>query len=205
MRVTYLGHACFLLADDNFSLTIDPFSGIGFDLKDVKSDFCLCSHGHFDHCAVHAIDVSEVIDEEKFCEYPWLRVISSYHDDDKGMKRGENKIFIIDLSGIKICHMGDIGENFNVELCEKIESVDVLLIPVGGNYTIDAKTAFKYVQKINPKLVVPMHYKTKRNNVEIESKDEFLSYFDNVVKMPTSFEVDLPQELTVYDLNDDNF
>ncbi len=205
MRVAYLGHACFLLASDNFSVVIDPFSKIGFELNGIKSDFCLSSHGHFDHCSIHSIDANEVIDEEKFCNYPWLRVISSYHDTDKGAKRGKNNIFIIDMGGVKICHMGDIGENFNVELCKKLEGVDLLLIPVGGNYTIDVKTAFKYVQKINPKIVIPMHYKTKRNNVDIAGKGEFLSYFDNPVKMPNSFDLCLPKELTVYDLNDDNF
>ncbi|MBQ3571759.1 MAG: MBL fold metallo-hydrolase [Clostridia bacterium] len=206
MRVEYFGHACFLLADNNFSVIIDPFSGIGYELANPTADFCLCSHSHFDHNATHKVCVNKVISPNDYNTFSWLNVISSFHDEVKGCKRGENNIFVIEVGGFKVCHMGDLGEPFNSEICEKIGKIDILLIPVGGTYTINAKEAIEYVKKINPSLVIPMHYKTQKSQIDIAEKWEFLRSYSNVIKSKASFEIaKIPEELTVFDIDDNNF
>ena len=206
MRVKYFGHACFLLADNNFSVIIDPFSGIGYELDNPTADFCLCSHSHFDHNATHKVCVNKVILPNEYNAFPWLKVINSFHDEVNGGKRGENHIFVIELGGLKVCHLGDLGEPLNNEICKKIGKIDILLIPVGGTYTIDAKMAEKYVNKINPGIVIPMHYKTSKSQIDIAEKREFLSYYSNVNNSEAEFEItNIPKHLTVYDIDDKNF
>lgn len=205
MRVNYLGHACFLLADNKFSVIIDPFKEIGYELNFPRADFCICSHLHFDHCATENVIVKQIITKDNLSLFPQIRFIDSFHDEAFGSKRGLNYISIIDIGGFKVCHMGDLGEPFNEELVEKIGKIDLLLIPIGGNYTIDAKEAFKYVKAIGVKSVIPMHYKTSRSKIDIAEKKEFLQYFDNVSKVKSEFDFLLPNELTVYDVDDCNF
>ena len=205
MRVKYFGHACFLLADEQFSLIIDPFEGIGLELDYPRADFCVCSHSHFDHCAVHKVIVNEEITEENIHLHPQIKFIESFHDEVNGAKRGNNHIIIVEIGGYRVCHMGDLGEPFNSRLIDEIGSVDLLLIPIGGNYTIDSKTAYQYLSALGVKAVIPMHYKTPSNTVDIASKEEFLSYFDKIEAVSSEFDFNKPTELTVFDIDDSNF
>lgn len=206
MRVKYFGHACFLLADNSFSILIDPHSGIGYELNNPAADFCICSHQHFDHNAVDKVIVKKVISENDYFKFPWLKVINSFHDEVSGAKRGNNNVIVVNIGGYKICHLGDLGEPLNKELCKKIGSVDVLLIPIGGVYTINSAEALEYVKEINPKIVIPMHYKTRRGTVDVSDKDEFLKMFNILEKKNSSFDIDnMPKYLTVYDINDEEF
>ena len=111
----------------------------------------------------------------------------SYHDDAKGTKRGENLIFKYRLDGVDICHMGDIGEECNPMLVEKLMPIDVLMIPVGGTYTIDAEQAKEYIDKLMPDIVLQMHYKTKDCEFDIDRLDNFLDLFDekDIIYMDT--------------------
>ena len=205
MRVSYFGHACFLIECDNFSVVIDPFTDIGYQLKEISADFCLCSHCHFDHNATHCVNVKEIIDESNISKFSWVRAVDSYHDEVQGEKRGKNTIFVLDICGVKICHMGDLGQPYTRDLVEKIGKVDLLLVPVGGNYTIDASNAAKYAMVLSPSIIIPMHYKTPRSNIDIAEKHDFFKYFNIVEKKDVSFEIAIPQYTTVYDINDDNF
>ncbi|MBQ7408599.1 MAG: MBL fold metallo-hydrolase [Clostridia bacterium] len=206
MRVNYLGHACFLLADNQKSVVIDPFKNIGYPLKRVSADFCACSHFHFDHCATEMVDARVIINAQNTHKFDWVKTVNSYHDEVMGFKRGENLIFKFKIDQFNVCHLGDLGQPYNEELCEKIGRVDVLLIPVGSTYTIDAEEAYKYVMKLNPSIVIPMHYKTPRSTVDIEGKSLFLDMFDRVEKVCAQFEIiKLPNEMTVYDVDDSEF
>ena len=105
--------------------------------------------------------------------------LRSYHDRKQGAKRGENRVFTIGMDGVDICHLGDIGEECQISFVEALGSVNVLLIPVGGNYTIDAEEAKNYVDLIMPDIVIPMHYKTRDSDMDIDRLDDFLRLFDD--------------------------
>lgn len=208
MKIKYNGHASFTLYGTERSIIIDPFGDIGYEQERDSVDYCLCTHTHYDHYAVGAADEKFVIDFNNYSSFDWLKGIESFHDEVKGAKRGRNLIFVFECDGIKFCHMGDIGQPLDLSLTEKIGKVDVLMIPVGGNYTIDCAAAYDYVTAINPALAIPMHYKTKRSNIDIDGKKDFLSCFDKVIKSGRIFTLDknsLPETLTALDIDDSEF
>ncbi|MDE5990941.1 MAG: MBL fold metallo-hydrolase [Clostridia bacterium] len=184
MKIEWLGHSCFKLTESTgTTIVADPFdkSIVGFDMASASADVVTCSHQHKDHNAVVRVSGSPlVISECGFWEIKGVDISSmhSYHDEKSGKKRGENCIFKYRMDGVDLCHMGDIGEECTVRLAEGIGSVNVLMIPVGGNYTIDAKQAKEYVDIIMPDIVIPMHFKTSKSQVDIDKVDEFLDLFD---------------------------
>ena len=182
MKIRYLGHSSFLLTESTgTSIVTDPYGDVGFEIPRVSADVITVSHGHYDHNNVGAVSGKPtVISEEGKYEIGGVRItaIKSWHDDVNGAKRGENLIFKFRMDGLEICHLGDIGEECTSELLEAILPVHVLLIPVGGKYTIDAEQAKEYVDRIMPSVVVPMHYKTKSLTLDIEKVNEFVDLFD---------------------------
>ena len=183
MKIEYLGHSCFkLTASTGMSVVCDPYSGeIGYSMPQITADAVTISHHHFDHDYLGNINNNPVVlDREGSFDLNGVQInsVKSYHDDYQGKKRGENLIFKFLMDGITVCHLGDLGEKPSDRLTEKISEVDVLLIPVGGNYTIDAKTAKTYVDKIKPQIVIPMHYRTFDCKIDIDKIDEFLKLFD---------------------------
>ena len=206
MRIHYFGHACFLLEDNNFSVIIDPFCDIGYNLVAPKVDYCICSHEHFDHNARFAVDATNFPNENDYSTISWLKVVNSFHDDAFGKLRGENSIFVVECGGFSVCHLGDLGEPFNEEICKKIGKIDILLIPIGGKYTIDSKEALKFIKCLNPKIVIPMHYKTASSQIDIAKKDDFLANFTSIIKTTNDITIEkLPCDLTVYDIDDKEF
>ncbi len=184
MKIQYLGHSCFKLTESTgTTVVVDPYKGIGYELpKGLTADAVTVSHGHYDHNNVSAIGGSpKRIDREGFYELPGVEItgVESYHDDEGGAARGKNVIFKFRMDGLEICHLGDIGEKCSSELLELLLPVNILLIPVGGNYTIDAELAKEYVDRIMPEIVIPMHYKTRNSNVDIEKAQSFLDMFDD--------------------------
>ena len=181
MKIKYLGHSCFFLqGEDGVSVITDPYTKVGYELpQGLKSDILFISHGHFDHCYSQAVNYRSLISEtgEWECFGVNINGIDSFHDPLNGKLRGKNVIFKFEIDGLKVCHFGDLGEPYSEELCEKIGEVDVLLLPVGGTYTIDAKQAFEYVQKLAPKVVIPMHYKPLDGALDIAAAEDFLSLF----------------------------
>lgn len=158
IRIEYLGHACFKLYFDDYSVVIDPYKkGYVPGLNDLNetADMVLCSHDHGDHNAVEEITLRNCSEAAPF----ELTVIESYHDDVKGAKRGLNKIHVLKYAGKKIAHMGDIGCGLNDEQKELLNDTDVMIMPVGGFYTVDADKAAEIVNAISPKYVIPMHYR----------------------------------------------
>ena len=150
-------------------------------MPELRADAVTVSHHHYDHDNVKAVKgASAVIDSECSFDLPGVEInaIKSFHDEKRGKKRGENLIFKFRMDGIDICHLGDLGEACSSELIDLLLPVNVLLIPVGGNYTIDAEMAKEYVDRIMPDIVIPMHYREKGCKIDIDKVDEFLELFE---------------------------
>ena len=184
MKIQYLGHSCFKLTESTGTTVVtDPYKGIGYELpNDLAADAVTVSHYHYDHDNVKAVGGNPtVLDKEGFYELPGVEItgIKSYHDEVEGKKRGENVIFKFRMDGLDVCHLGDLGEDCSSELVELLLPVNILIIPVGGNYTIDAERAKEYVDRIMPDVVIPMHYKTRNLTIDIDKAQGFLDLFDD--------------------------
>lgn len=193
MKITYLGHSCFFIKGTK-SVVTDPFMNIGYDMERVSADYVLVSHNHFDHNGVTKVDAKQVILGEN--DLPLgkdinLSAIKTFHDNFKGRLRGENLVYKFTIDGVTFVHLGDLGEDFTEETANLIGSCDILFVPIGGNYTIDYIEAKKYVDKINPKIVVPMHFKTPRSNIDIDGAQKFLSLFKNVKIIYKDLDLDM--------------
>ena len=182
MKISYFGHSNFLVEGYDYSILLDPFSQIGLEEVEVECDYVFCSHNHFDHSNKSlAIGASEVKNSYSF------EVIKTFHDEKLGKLRGENNVLKFNLDGVNLAFLGDLGEYDNEELIEKLKGVDVLFIPVGGKYTIDENGAYDYVKKIQPKTIIPMHYKLKNSTVDIKPVDCFLNKFDSYKTVTSPF------------------
>lgn len=186
MKITYLGHACFLIEGNQKSVVTDPFKDIGYDLERVKADYCTVSHSHFDHDNVDGVDATCVV---RGAQKGFL-AIRSYHDANLGALRGENTVFKFEIDGTTFCHLGDLGEYFSQDLVEEIGKVDVLFIPVGGTYTIDCKEAVKYATAISAKITVPMHYKTPKSQIDVSDEKAFVKKMLGVERVDRSVDID---------------
>ncbi len=201
MKIKYLGHSCFLLTESTGTAVVcDPYDGsIGYSMPPVKADAVTISHHHYDHDCIKCVGGNPVVlDKEQGYELPGvvINAVKSYHDNSMGAERGENVIFKFRMDGLDVCHLGDLGEDCTPELIEAILPVNVLLIPVGGNYTIDAAMAKEYVDRIMPDVVIPMHYRIKGCNLDIDKADGFMSEFDdeNVETEEIDGELELSRE-----------
>ncbi len=184
MKIRYLGHSSFLLTESTgTAIVTDPYDdSVGYRMPQVNADAVTVSHHHYDHDNVKAVGGNPVIlDKEQGYELPGvvINAVKSYHDDQGGTLRGENVIFKFRMDGLDVCHLGDIGEECSPELIEAILPVNVLLIPVGGTYTIDANMAKEYVDRLMPDVVIPMHYRAKGCRLDIDKVDGFVSLFDD--------------------------
>ncbi len=191
MKIQWLGHSSFKLTEStDRSVVLDPYSsdyGIDFPL-DITADAVTVSHSHADHSATDNIKGDpRILDRVGSFEVNGIHIYSvmSYHDQKKGALRGKNLVFKFRIDGVDVCHLGDIGEELTPMLAELIGAVNVLLIPVGGNYTIDAEVAADYVEKLMPDVVIPMHYYEKEKDIDLDDLDDFLKLYDeeNIVEV----------------------
>ena len=199
MKIRYLGHSCFQLINESGTVLItDPYQGVGYELpKKLRADIVTVSHDHFDHNYVGAIDGSpEWIQGEGVgeCENIQLTGIKTWHDPLEGKLRGKNTVYKIQTDGIIFCHMGDIGEACTDDICEKIGKVDVLFLPIGGTYTIDAEQAKTYVDMLQPKIVIPMHYRPSDGKLDIDGADKFLLQYAEEEILRINGEISLSKE-----------
>ena len=184
MKIIWLGHSAFKLEESTgTSVVTDPYSAklVGYEMQDVNADAVTISHHHNDHDDLKKLNPDvQVIDSLGFWELKGIDVSSmlSYHDAESGKKRGENLIFKFRIDGVDVCHLGDVGEECTVKLGDSIGTVNVLMVPVGGNYTIDARQAKEYVDFLMPDIVIPMHYETPSCKIDIDKVDRFLELFD---------------------------
>lgn len=189
MKLTWLGHSSFKLEESTGTTVVtDPYhSYVGYEMIDVEPDILTISHAHKDHnCMEHIKGNPTVITRPGFYEIEGIHILGqkTYHDETKGSQRGENVVFKLRLDGVDVIHMGDIGEECNVLLAEQLGACNILIIPIGGVYTIDAEQAKDYVDKIMPDIVIPMHYKTKDCDFDLDKLNEFLDLFDeeNIIR-----------------------
>ncbi len=184
MLINYLGHAKFLIElDSGYRIVTDPYdSSVGYRMEKLRVDAVLVSHQHHDHNAVETVTgVTSVIDSAGV----WtlepgvsVRAIEAFHDEAQGSKRGKTLLFVLEAEGLKIAHLGDLGHLPTDEQVSQLKNVDVLMIPVGGFFTIDAATAKQTCELINPRTIIPMHYKTVVNQSwPIAPVDDFLAYY----------------------------
>lgn len=185
MTIKWLGHSAFLLTESTgITALTDPFDArmVGYGFSAPPVDIVTVSHGHGDHNFLRGVSgYKQVYSEPGTFEYKnRVRItgVSTFHDDCKGRARGRNTVFKLDMDGINIVHMGDIGEPCNPELVERLGRVNVLLVPVGGNYTVDAKRAKDYVDRLKPDIAIPMHYHIAGCTLDIDTIDPFVRMFD---------------------------
>ena len=180
MKITYLGHSCFLFENDaGAKLIIDPYTRVGYELpKGLTADMVLSSHGHFDHSYTQAIEGEYILlneaGEYNICGIE-VKGVNTWHDPKQGALRGNNIMFHFTMDGIRFCHFGDLGEEYNKDVAKKLAGADVWLIPVGGTYTIDAAQALEYMERLSPKVVIPMHYLPTNGALDIAPISSFLS------------------------------
>ena len=183
MKIRYLGHACFeITSNKGLKVITDPYTKVGYELPEgLSSDILTVSHGHFDHNFTSAVAFRFLLDEAKTYSFEGLEFkgISSFHDPKQGALRGSNIIYKMQIDGLTLCHMGDIGEECSENLASEIGEVDVLLIPVGGTYTVDALGAKKYIDRLQPKIVIPMHYKPEAGILDIAPIHTFLNLYSS--------------------------
>lgn len=176
MEVTFIGHACFVIRfSTGFSVCFDPYeSGYvpGLADTDVAAHEVFCSHSHRDHSDFESVKPPE---EQYNGPEPFVDILRTFHDDVQGAARGRNNITIIKVGGEKAVHMGDIGCDLSEEQLDRIRGCDLLMIPVGGFFTINCRQAFRMCEQIKPKAVVPMHFRGRTFGYDlISGREEFV-------------------------------
>ena len=188
MKIQWLGHSSFRIVGSKTVVT-DPYGGIGLAFPEVRADIVTVSHGHFDHNAVESVGGEPAVVDDagmhKIADVT-IKGYNTAHDDVQGAKRGGNIIYLITMDGYTIAHLGDLGCMPDHSVLGALEGVDVLLIPVGGNYTIDGAAAAAIVAEAHPRTVIPMHYKTPGLTVDIADASDFLSRVEGVEHVPGS-------------------
>lgn len=183
MKLQYLGHSSFrIISDMGMTVVTDPYKSdmVGLQMPQVRCDVVTMSHHHADHdCTESILGHPTEIDVCGACAADDVAINSfeTFHDDKKGSLRGKNLVFTFLVDGLKIAHLGDIG-CLDEKVAQSLVGCDLLLVPVGGTYTVDHLGAKWYVDKINPKIVIPMHYKLGTSTIDISPVDDFLSLFD---------------------------
>ena len=178
MDISWLGHSCFRIKGSQTTVITDPYSpNLGYSLGKPTAHIVTVSHQHPGHSYVQGIG-----GEPKLVTGPGeyeiggvlIIGIDAFHDKEGGSQRGKNTIFLIEIDQVSVCHLGDLGHVLTTQQVEDIGNVDVLLLPVGGTSTINAPMAAEVVRQLEPKVVVPMHYKTPALNRELEPVERFL-------------------------------
>ena len=188
MKISWRGHASFLIETGSKRIVTDPFNAeLGYPLVPIQADLVTISHNHWDHNAAESvIGKFRVLTGEITEDLGWVKVkgIASYHDRNQGRDRGNNTIFRFDAEGMSLVHLGDLGHLLTDQQVKTIGNPDILLVPVGGKFTIDAAEAVKVVNQLKPKIVVPMHYNTPHLSFALAPVEDFTSRFDKVIKKP---------------------
>lgn len=184
VRIIWHGHSCFEIQSEDAVIVFDPFEEVpGYKPLSLEADLVLCSHEHADHNARDRVKLSgRSVDEDVHVD-----ILETFHDDFEGQERGKNKIHIITIAGKRIAHMGDLGHALSHEYEDQLKDLDVMMIPVGGHYTIDADVAGMVVKSTNPAITVPMHYRTDDAGFDVISTiDPFAEQFENVHRLDSS-------------------
>ena len=200
MKIKWLGHACFLITSrDGLRVITDPYAvGGGINYSPIKetADVVVVSHDHGDHSNVSTVQGKpEVVKGSgtKTARGIQFKGIASYHDASQGTQRGLNTVFCFAIDNMKLCHLGDLGHALDPEQVNEIGAVDILFVPVGGFYTIDASVASRVCDQLKPKVVIPMHFKTPKCDYPIAGVEDFLGGKKDVRRVGDS-EADFERE-----------
>lgn len=205
MYITWLGQACFKLQDkigpDGVLVVTDPYSDeIGLKMPHFEADIVTVSHGHFDHNNTGAIRGNPLIINtagEYEIKGIFIEGVEAWHDEKSGGERGGDIIYRLEMEDISITHLGDLGHVLDSKQLEKLEGTDILLVPVGGQYTINAAKAVEVISQIEPRIVIPMHYKVPGLKVDIDGVDKFIKELGLEPRREEKLKItrkDLPQE-----------
>ena len=161
VEIVWHGHACFEVKGKDTTIVFDPFGGIGLPEPRAKADVVLCSHSHGDHNNVKPVlreggVVLEGFVGTKQAEHVPVKGVATQHNAVGGSQRGKNSVYIVQLDGIKLCHLGDLGHDLTAEQAKEIGKVDVLFTPIAGGATV----AWAVITKLDPRIIIPMHYNT---------------------------------------------
>jgi len=184
MKIIWHGQSCFQIIaqqgkENKVTILTDPFSEeIGLKLPKLQPDILLISHRHSDHNNLGAVSGKPFLIED-LGEYEikdiFMQGISGFHDTSQGRERGEITIYTIEAEKMSLCHLGDLGQKeLTDDQLEKIGNVDILMIPIGGNFTISAKEALKIMSQIEPKIIIPMHYQIPKLKIKLTGLNKFL-------------------------------
>ena len=178
MKIQWLGHSCFRLSHQDYTLVLDPYKRsrmLRLKSMHTKANEVLCSHQHSDHNYLKAVEIEDTTVKSPF----QIKQLETYHDDHKGKMRGKNLITIIETDDFKVAHLGDLGCSLNESQIHALQNLDALMIPVGGFFTIGPEAAKEICDLLQPKVIIPMHYKGKKFGPIMLSKlDDFLSLFN---------------------------
>jgi len=208
MEITYLGNSCFKVVGKKISILTDPFDPavVGLKLGKQDADVVTVSHNHKDHNNLSVMKTDNYILFDSPGEYEAKEAefvgVEGYHDDKKGEERGKVTMFTFNVDGVKVAHLGDLGVELTSAQLDCLDGVDILMIPVGGHKHIDAETAVKVVTQIEPKIVLPMHYKMTDTS-EFDGVEKFFSEMAVTPEPQDKLKVtikDLPEELQVVNL-----
>ena len=192
MTIQWLGQSCFKIitkgvGNAEIVVVTDPYSNeVGLRLPKLSADIITVSHDHFDHNNYG--DIKGNLDAAPFLikeegEYEtkgvFVQSVATFHDDKSGADRAKNIVYIFHVDDIVVAHLGDLGHELTAEQVEEIGDVDILLVPVGGKYTLDAKGAAEVVKQLEPRIVIPMHYHVPGLKVDIAGDEAFLKLFGN--------------------------
>ena len=175
MNITWLGHSCFAVESAGWRIVLDPYYVETYPALHVDADEVLCSHSHRDHAFLEAVTLSG---RNRAASPFTVETVSTFHDEKGGALRGENTIHILRAEGLTLVHCGDLGHELSGAQLEELGSIDVLLIPVGGYYTIDAAQAKRITDAVKPRIIVPMHYRRGAQGLQqVCGVDRFLELF----------------------------
>jgi L-ascorbate metabolism protein UlaG (beta-lactamase superfamily) len=197
VKIKYLAHAAFLITtQDGKKIITDPYNvgqGIKYGAIQESADIVTISHGHSDHNNAKSVQGNPVVIQtagEQKIKGVEIKGLAVFHDETQGSQRGSNLVFCFKADGIRLCHVGDLGHRLNPKQVSAMGQVDVLLMPVGGFFTLPVKEVVEVIRSIAPKMVIPMHYKTPKSDYPIAPVEEFLQVQKQVRRLNVS-EVEL--------------
>ncbi len=188
MLIQWLGHASFQIDTKAGKIITDPFNDeLGYPMFPRSADVVTVSHQHWDHNHVETLSGSpQIISGQGTYQLEGITIqgFPAFHDNNFGKDRGSNIIFKIEVEDMTLLHLGDLGHSLSQETAQEIGAVDILMIPVGGTFTVGAKQAFDIVALLGPRIVIPMHYQTPHLSFRLAPVEEFTSQFEKVLKLP---------------------
>ena len=188
MQITWYGHSCFLIKTSiGKRILIDPFdNNLGYDSNFPKCDLITTSHDHFDSSYLNnSNNTTKVINTIGTFDMNFLKIegFNSFHDKCNGLKRGPNIIYIFNEGAHSLCHLGDLGHIPCSLVLEKLENIDILLIPIGGHFTLNGFEAAKLCKLISPKYIIPMQYKTNKTSLYLDDLKNFIISMKHIIKI----------------------